>query len=210
MYELSIMIWNVVPRPVVLIVPSSTSVYAGSFITINCSIQLTAAVDSQVTVSVVWKKNDAVLQGSPHRMLLGATSTGTTSMYLAQLIFSPMQLSSDNGVYMCDVTVEAINQFVIATALRSSNISLVATGKFVLHWNLLWNKHHFLHHTHIHTQCFSSHNDSRNTTSNGNYTGCSTIRYLHFSMCCKSTRQCTATEIFQMEKWEWHNQWQWK
>lgn len=118
-----------VPPPVVSILPSTTSVYAGSFITINCSIQLTTAVDSQVTVSVVWKKNGMMLRGSTNRMLLDAILISNSSLYLAQIVFSPMQLSTDDGVYACEVTVNTeLDEFVINTGSSSSNISLQAAG----------------------------------------------------------------------------------
>ncbi len=65
-------------------------------------------------------------------MLLGATSMSNSSVYLAQLVFRPIQLSTDDGVYACEVSVEAeLNAFVMTTEIRSNNITLLARGMMV-------------------------------------------------------------------------------
>ena len=117
------------------VISPTTSVYAGSFITVNCSIQLSTAVDSPVTVATAWRRNGVILTNSANRMVLDAISIGNSSLYLAQVVFSPIQLSSDDGLYSCEVTIESgLNEFIINAGLRSSNnISLRPTGKILLH-----------------------------------------------------------------------------
>lgn len=105
--------------------------YAGSFMTVNCTIQLSSAVDSYVTVTTVWKKNSALLTSSASRTLLDAVFIDDLSLYVAQVVFSPVQLSSDDGVYACEVSVDAkLDDFVVGTeTTESSNISIQARCK---------------------------------------------------------------------------------
>ena len=118
-----------VPSPVLSIV-SPTSVYAGSFVAVNCSIQLSDAVDSPVTVAAVWRKDGAVLMSSASRMVL-STVLVNSSLYLAQVVFRPVQLSTDDGSYACEVNVNAEqDNFVLSTRLRSNNVALRAAGMF--------------------------------------------------------------------------------
>lgn len=108
--------------------PLTMSVYAGSFITVNCTIQLSISVDSPVTVASVWKKDSIILTNSTSRVLLDAVLINR-SLYLAQVVFSPFQLSSDDGVYACEVTINADdNDHVMSAGLLSNSITLRATG----------------------------------------------------------------------------------
>lgn len=121
----------VVPPPVLSIVSSSTSVYAGSFIAINCSIQLSSAVDSPVSVAVMWRRNNIVFTSSANRMVLDAVLMGNSSLYVAQVIFNPVHLNNDNGAYSCEVDVDAVSSgFVVNSGMHSSStVSLRPAGK---------------------------------------------------------------------------------
>ena len=120
---------NVVPPPMVSIPPPMSLEYAGSFISVNCSIQLSNAVDSQVTVTTVWKKDGRVLTSSANRTVLGILLVSNASLYLSQVVFSPLQLRTEDGVYACEVAVRAdSNDFVMSTGSRSNNITLQTAG----------------------------------------------------------------------------------
>lgn len=118
---------NTVPPPVISITASTISVYAGSFVTLNCSAQLSNAVDSPITVTAVWRKNGNVFTSSAHRRVLDPILRNNTQ-YLAQVIFSPIQLTDDDGAYACEVTVDAELEFVLNTRLSSDSISWRARG----------------------------------------------------------------------------------
>lgn len=108
------------------IIPPTTSVYAGSFITVNCTVQLSSAVDSPVTVTAIWRKNGVLLTGSA---VLDTILVSNLSMYLAQVVFRPVQLSTDNGVYACEVSINAeLDKFIVGARQSSDNISLHASG----------------------------------------------------------------------------------
>ena len=116
-----------VPSPELSILPSTSTVYAGSFLTINCSILLSSAVDSAVTVSAVWRRDDAVLTTVAHRRVLQPASMGG-SLYRAQVVFNPVQLSVDDGQYSCEMVVNAGSEFVPETRYHSNTIPLHAAG----------------------------------------------------------------------------------
>ena len=121
---------NAVSPPVLSIIPSSASVYAGSFMTLDCNIQLIDAVDSQVTVTTVWKKNGIALTSLSRRRVLD-TILSNSSAYLSQVVFRPFELGSDDGVYSCKVTVKAKDGdgYILSAVFGSDNMTLIAEGK---------------------------------------------------------------------------------
>lgn len=119
-----------VPPPVLTIAASTTNVYAGSFITFNCSAQLSSAVDSPVTVTAVWKRNDILFTSSAHRMVSDVSMIGNSSLYLAEVFFNPVQLNTDDGAYVCEITVDTEIEFVVNTGLISNNLRLRARGVY--------------------------------------------------------------------------------
>lgn len=51
------------------------------------------------------------------------------SLYLTQLVFNPVRLSADDGVYACEVNINAVSDnFVQSTRQISSDVSLRARG----------------------------------------------------------------------------------
>ncbi len=89
-------------------------------------------MDSQIAVTAVWKKNGLMLSTSATRMLSDVILVSNFSLYLAVLTFNPIQLSNDDGVYACEVTVSAqLDDFVTNTGVQSENVSLLAAGMFI-------------------------------------------------------------------------------
>ena len=107
-------------------------VHAGSFLVLNCTIQLSSAVDSEVVVTTTWRKNGMVVDDSPQRTVSDTTQINSSALYRAQLAFNPLQLNTDDGLYMCEVTVESNAEFgfVVSSQSRSNNTSLRAIGIF--------------------------------------------------------------------------------
>ena len=118
----------VVPPPTLSVLPPAAPVYAGSLLMLNCTIQLSSAVDSEVVVTSVWRKNGALLEDSSLRRISDSIQTNVPNQYQAQLIFSPLQLNSDDGLYMCEVAVESAMDlsFVLNSGSSSNNVSLRA------------------------------------------------------------------------------------
>lgn len=139
-----------VPPPVLSVLPPIAPVYGGSFLTLNCTIQLSSAVDIDVTVTSVWRKNGALLRDSAWRRMSNAIQTNTTFVYQARLIFRPLQLNTDDGLYTCEVTIESELVFVQGSGSRSNNVSLHAIGMSLLQPSVSYN------HTHIHMHTYFS------------------------------------------------------
>ena len=112
----------------VSIAAPTTNVYAGSFISLNCSTQLSSAVDTPVTLSVIWRQNSNTLMNSARKMVSDVTSLSNSSLYVAELSFNPVVLSTDDGAYICEITVDTANDFVISTQATSEALSLQAQG----------------------------------------------------------------------------------
>lgn len=111
--------------------PPIGPVYAGSLLMLNCSIQLSSAVDSEVVITTVWRKNGVLLMDSTQRRILEPIQTNNFNQYQAQLVFNPLQLNIDDGLYMCEVAVESSADlgFVLSSGSHSNNVSLRAIGE---------------------------------------------------------------------------------
>ena len=131
-------IFSLVPPPMVTILPSISTVYAGSLLTINCSFELNNAVDSPFTVATVWRKNGVEFTTLSHRTVL-ETVLIANSLYQAQVVFDPVQLSTDDGQYSCEVIVNADVEFVIEASIVSNTILLSATGNHDYTQNPSWS-----------------------------------------------------------------------
>ena len=112
--------------------PSIQIVYGGSYLSINCSIALDGAVDSSISVTVVWIKDSNMISNLPHRTAGSIFPIGDNT-YVSQVTFNPVQLGSDDGTYACEVTVNPQDQFVQGiTELLSNNLPISTTGKILL------------------------------------------------------------------------------
>ena len=113
------------------IVPPTGLVYAGSMFELNCTIQLSNAVNTDVVVTSMWRRNGVLLRNSDTRITSNAIPTNNATMYRAQLMFRPLQLNTDDGLYMCEVTVESNENlgFILSSTSSSNNVSISAIGK---------------------------------------------------------------------------------
>ena len=109
-----------------LLSPTPT-VYAGSVLTLSCDIQLRTEVDSEISIAVTWTRNGMVLNDTALRMM-SDTVEQSSSLYLSQLVFNPLQIGLDDGVYMCEADVVSNVEFVLSSTSQSNNVSLHVTG----------------------------------------------------------------------------------
>ena len=117
-----------VPLPRLYIPQPINPAYAGSVLTLNCSIQLSTDVDSLVTVRVTWKRNGMILTNTTWRMISDTIGNNSSALYHSQLMFSPLQLNTDNGVYLCEAYVDTDIRFVLGSGAHSNSVSLHSTG----------------------------------------------------------------------------------
>ncbi len=101
--------------------------FAGSTLTLNCNIKLRIELESEVVIITIWKRNGTVLVDTATRMMSDVVEINSTS-YLNQLMFNPLQLGFDDGVYDCEARIEPQNGFVLGSVSQSNRASLHVTG----------------------------------------------------------------------------------
>ena len=110
-----------VPQPGVYITLSHTApLYAGTGLTLTCTVTLDSYVDNGERVMTEWSG----LQGIPEERYSVINASGPGSTYTSSLTFSPLA-DQDDGTYTCTVVVTGGNNVQQATA--SENI--IVTGK---------------------------------------------------------------------------------
>ena len=89
----------------------SSTLYAGTVFTLTCEVELVPEVDTFVTISTSWSKDEAPLNGSQRITVdsMASQSGSTTYMYGSDLVFIPLsnqESGGDDGNYMCTATVQ--------------------------------------------------------------------------------------------------------
>ena len=104
--------------------------YAGNNVTLNCVINLVGGVtDSDVTVSSRWTKNHRTFTGIGDRVTVSNQLRLTDTVFIRQLVFSPLSFWIDNGIYACLVTLTPIRPQFVRTVIGSGSLSLAAQGE---------------------------------------------------------------------------------
>ena len=96
-----------VPQPSVELttLPESAPFYAGSALSLRCTIAIDSAVDIPYLVTVEWLKSGAVLSASD-RVSVSNVTQQTSLVYLASVIVHPLSVTTDNGLYTCRAIVD--------------------------------------------------------------------------------------------------------
>ena len=102
-------------------------VFAGSTLTIDCNIELSIEVGNEVAITAIWKRNGTMLVDTASQIVSDVIEISGTS-YLSQLMFNPLRLVSDDGVYNCEARIEPQVGFVLGSVSQSNRASLHATG----------------------------------------------------------------------------------
>lgn len=102
-------------------------VFAGSTLTLECNTQLRTEVGSGIGITATWTRNETVLVDTATRMVSDVVVINGTN-YLSQLIFNPLRLGLDDGLYICEVRVEPHTGFVLGSVSQSNSVSLQITG----------------------------------------------------------------------------------
>ena len=103
--------------------------YAGNNVTLNCAISFVGGVtDSDVTVNSRWTKDGAPFTGVSGRVTILNQLRVTGTVFVRQLVFSPLSSSVDNGTYACVVTLTTIQPQFVNTVMGSGSISLAVQG----------------------------------------------------------------------------------
>lgn len=115
-----------VPPPTISISTPSLPVFAGSILTLDCNIYLSAEVGRDVVIAATWKRNGTMLVASASQVVSDIAETNTS--YLSQLMFNPLQLGLDDGVYNCEAKIDSELEFVLGSMAQSNHVSLHVRG----------------------------------------------------------------------------------
>ena len=99
---------HTVPPPQITITGSPTNVtfFAGIRFILTCFIQLDPAVDTKVSVTVMWYRSGTLLTNDSHITVFGASeSTSIQLLYQSQVHFNPLS-GEDGGLFSCEAIVE--------------------------------------------------------------------------------------------------------
>ena len=118
-----------VANPVVTITRDPTgTLYVGRNVTLECLIQLNSAVDTSVTVAVVWSASDGVVITNTSHYTVSPV-TDSFLLYNATLHLSNLKMS-DSGNYTCNGTAspDPPSPFIVSSERQSGMLS-VTVGK---------------------------------------------------------------------------------
>ena len=121
---------HAVPPPAVAVagVPMP---YAGTVVTLTCTIQVDGNVNTHFNVTGEWSKGEEALivDNSGCINISEATSTVDTFTYETSLTFAPLRSMDDAGEYTCNVTVSSAPQMYIRPNSNSATFELTDVGK---------------------------------------------------------------------------------
>ena len=106
-------------------VPSGP-LYEGTSQTLTCTVTLPEAVDTDVTVGVVWRFTDTSV--APSARVEISSVSNTRSPFTSTLTLSPLSMS-DAGQFSCEATADSLSQFITASSLgESQDRAVTAAG----------------------------------------------------------------------------------
>ena len=115
-----------VPTPSVSMSIPSDPLYEGTSQTLTCTITLPEAVDTDVTVGVVWRFTDTPVVPSARVQISPVSST--RSPFTSTLTLSPLSMS-DAGQFSCEATADSASQYITASSLgESQDRTVTAAG----------------------------------------------------------------------------------
>ena len=115
-----------VPTPSVSLSVPSGPLYEGTSQTLTCTGTLPEAVDTDVTVGVVWMLNNTQIVNSTRKEISPVSST--RSPFTSTLTLSPLSMS-DAGQFSCEATADSTSQYITASSLgESQNRTVTVEG----------------------------------------------------------------------------------
>ena len=85
--------------------------YAGTNVSLICSVSLAAAVDSDVSVDIKWYMENTSLTNSTKRAIVSPT-VATTPLFISKLMLTPLT-DEDQGNFTCEAQTNSNNKFII-------------------------------------------------------------------------------------------------
>ena len=120
-----------VPQPTVSITPNHTGIlYAGTPLTLTCSIQLNPAVDTTVMVTRMWRGPGSQVVSNSSHVTVSNLLKRLTFVYETTIEFDLLS-TTDSGNYECEATVtpDPQSQFVTTSTAGSDTHSVNIQGE---------------------------------------------------------------------------------
>ena len=128
---------SIVPQPSVAVTLHKTApLYAGTSLTLTCTVTLDPNVDSHVDVMTEWSGHHDISE--KRYSVTAASISGRNYVYTGSLTISPLA-EQDGGTYTCTVTItggeyvrqaNASNDFVIPTISKSPDVHYSACMRY--------------------------------------------------------------------------------
>ena len=118
-----------VPTPSVSMSIPSGPLYEGTSQTLTCTVTLPEAVDTDVTVGVVWRFSDTSVAPSARAQISSVSST--RSPFTSTLTLSPLSMS-DAGQFSCEATADSVSQFITASSVGQSQNRIITVEGMML------------------------------------------------------------------------------
>ena len=100
--------------------------YTGTSVLLTCTLELNSAVDSEVSVTGVWRRGGEVVNNSSH-VNVSLTTLIRPSVFQTIISISPLSDSIDSGQYSCQSTTVSNPFILVADGLQ--RITLPIEGK---------------------------------------------------------------------------------
>ena len=120
-----------VPQPTVSITPNHSGVlYAGTPLTLTCSIQLNPAVDTTVMVTRMWRGPGSQVVSNSSRVTVSNVVERGVLLYETTIEFDLLS-TTDSGNYECEATVtpDPQSQFVIMSTAGSDTHTIIVQSE---------------------------------------------------------------------------------
>ena len=120
-----------VPQPTVSITPNHSGVlYAGTPLTLTCSIQLNPAVDTTVMATRMWRGPGSQVVSNSSHVTVSNLLKRLTFVYETTIEFDLLS-TTDSGNYECEATVtpDPQSQFVIMSTTGSDTHTIIVQSE---------------------------------------------------------------------------------
>ena len=139
--------FSVVPAPVVGFSSNTSSgdLYAGSVLTLSCTItiddQLMSA-ENMVMVTSTWMKDSVMVTSNGQRITTSNVNrSGSSSEYISTLTFNTLHIG-DTGRYTCQANISESSLFTV-NGIGMASTTIISTSKHLMHCFKGWFNYTF-------------------------------------------------------------------
>ena len=105
----------------------SGTLYAGTELSLTCSIQLNDIIDEEVNVLNTWTRNNLAIV--TENRIQSVVNRISSSNFSAVLSFTPLDDPTDDGFYLCDIVVSPnVDDTYFSNGTASNSISIEVEG----------------------------------------------------------------------------------